>query len=210
MALQHRPARQEARNDPGVRGRRRARPGHRDPGGPLRRRRQAHARARRLLGAGRSASTRSRCASPPSRSSATFKANGASRSASSARSASTPTRSTSTRSARCSAAKDVFQPMALRRRRGHVQGQGLPGRHQAAPHEGHPRDPRYARVLPPRRLDRLPPHPAARPQGQAHGGPDGQREEDRPEPPALPDPRRGERHPRPRRGPGRGERATSS
>ena len=57
--------------------------------------------------------------------------------------------------------------------------QGVMKRHHMP---GITRDPRYARVLPPRRLDRLPPHPAARPQGQAHGGPDGQREEDRPEP----------------------------
>ena len=42
---------------------------------------------------------------------------------------------------------------------------------------GFQRDARYARVLPSRRLDRLPPHARPRPQGQAHGRPHGRREE---------------------------------
>ena len=50
-----------------------------------------------------------------------------------------------------------LQGRRRRRRRRHDQGQGLPGRHEAPPHGRRPRHPRYARVLPPRRLDRLPP-----------------------------------------------------
>ena len=44
---------------------------------------------------------------------------------------------------------------------------------------GDSRHPRNARVLPPRRLDRLPPDPGPRPQGQAHVGPHGRRQEHR-------------------------------
>ena len=54
--------------------------------------------------------------------------------------------------------------------------QGVMKRHKMA---GDTHDPRYPRVLPSRRLDRLPPHPGPRPQGQAHVGPDGQRQEHR-------------------------------
>jgi len=53
------------------------------------------------------------------------------------------------------------------------QGQRLSGRHEAAPDAGLPRDARNARVLPSRRLDRLPPDARTCSQGQAHAGPMG-------------------------------------
>ena len=67
-------------------------------------------------------------------------------------------------------AAEVFKPATSSTSSGRHQGQGLPGRHEAPPHGRRPRDPRYARVLPPRRLDRLPSDPGARAQGQAHVG----------------------------------------
>ena len=53
-----------------------------------------------------------------------------------------------------------------RRRRRH-QGQGLPGRYEDAQDGRLGERPRVARVLPPRRFHRLPPHPGSRAQGQA-------------------------------------------
>ena len=86
--------------------------------------------------------------------------------------------------------KDIFtdgQPLDIE---GWSKGKGYQGVIKKHHMKWHDARPRYARVLPSRRLDRLPPHPAARPQGQAHGGSDGQREGHADEPAALPHPRR--------------------
>ena len=59
------------------------------------------------------------------------------------------------------------------RRHRHDHRQGLPGRHQAAPLQGRPRDPRQLGVAPHARLDRPAPGPRQGVQGQEDGRPYG-------------------------------------
>ena len=94
-------------------------------------------------------------------------------------SSSRPPISRSSKWASRSRSATVFSPLTYIDVERHVQGQGLPGRHEAPPHARLPRHARYARVLPSRRLDRLPPDPRPRPQGQAHGRSHGRRQDAR-------------------------------
>ncbi len=209
MSDQARPARQENRYDPSVRGRRRSRPGHRDPGGSEPRGRHPHDGARRLLR--RRARLRREAAAPREQAGARPGQSGRDQPRRSRRRFIRELRLPAEEVAKFSVGQILGAHGHLRRRRRdrrqrHEQGQGLSGRVQAPPHEGHEDDARYSRVLPSRWLDRVPPDPAARPQGQAHGGSHRRREEDGAEPPAVQGPRRRQLHPRPRRDSGLGER----